>query len=131
MLVVVVVERAQPDRIAASEHFVTTTTGIRKLRVWLTTHNVREVAMESTAQDWKPVWLELEGSFSLRLAQARSTAAPRGRKTDTADAFRIARRLLADDLTVSFVPDAEQRRWRLFAQPHAIDRRPHTDPKSD
>jgi hypothetical protein len=35
---------------------------------------------------------------------------------DFADAQRIVRRLLADDLTISFVPEAEQRRWRLLTR---------------
>ena len=35
---------------------------------------------------------------------------------DFADAKRIVRRLLADDLTISFVPEAEQRRWRLLTR---------------
>jgi transposase len=35
---------------------------------------------------------------------------------DFADTKRIVRRLLADDLTISFVPEAEQRRWRLLTR---------------
>jgi transposase len=35
---------------------------------------------------------------------------------DFADAKRIVRRLLADDLTISLVPEAEQRRWRLLTR---------------
>jgi hypothetical protein len=35
---------------------------------------------------------------------------------DFADAKRIVRRLLADDLTIGFVPEAEQRRWRLLTR---------------
>jgi transposase len=50
------------------------------------------------------------------LAQARSTRARRGRKWDQADARRIAKRLLAGDLTVSFVPPPEQRDWRLLSR---------------
>jgi len=71
--------------------------------------------MESTAQYWKPVWLALEGSFRLHLAQARSNLAPRGRKTDFRDAERMVRRLLSGDLALSFVPSAEQCQWRLLA----------------
>ena len=56
--------------------------------------------MESTAQYWRPVWMALEDEFSLTLTQARATRAPRGRKQDLADARRIAKRLLADDLTL-------------------------------
>jgi transposase len=72
--------------------------------------------MESTAQYWRPVWIALEGHFRLPLAQPRSTLAPRGRKSDFADALRIVRRLLAEDLTLSYVPDREQRQWRTMTR---------------
>ena len=72
--------------------------------------------MESTAQYWRPVWMALEGQFTLTLAQARSTRAPRGRKWDKADAQRIAKRLLSGDLTVSYVPSPEQGDWRLLTR---------------
>jgi len=61
------------------------------------------------------VWLGLEGRFRLQLAQARSNPAPKGRKSDYRDALRIVRRMLANDLTLSFVPPAEQRIWRIWA----------------
>jgi hypothetical protein len=32
-----------------------------KVAVWLKERGVQEVAMESTAEYWKPVWMELEG----------------------------------------------------------------------
>lgn len=82
---------------------------------WLQERNVSEVVMESTAQYWKPVWLDLEPHLGkLHLAQAYSNRAPRGRKNDFLDAKRLARRLLAGELTLSFVPCAEQRLWRTM-----------------
>jgi transposase len=76
-----------------------------------------EVVMESTAQYWKPVWLDLEPHFAkLHLAQAQSNRAPKGRKNDFLDAKRLARRLLAGELMLSFVPDAEQRTWRTLTR---------------
>ena len=73
--------------------------------------------MESTAQYWKPIWLELEPHFGrLHLAQAHSNRAPRGRKHDFADAQRLTRRLVAGELILSFVPDAEQRGWRTLTR---------------
>jgi transposase len=58
------------------------------------------------------VWLELEPHVpKLHLAQAHSNRAPKGRKNDFGDAKRLARRLLAGELLLSFVPDAEQRMW--------------------
>lgn len=84
---------------------------------WLREQGVSEVVMESTAQYWKPVWLDLEPHFSkLHLAQAYSNRAPKGRKNDFRDAKRLARRLLAEELILSFVPDPEQRIWRTLAR---------------
>lgn len=84
---------------------------------WLREREVMEVVMESTAQYWKPVWLDLERHFGkLHLAQAQSNRAPKGRKNDFLDAKRLARRLLAGELMLSFVPDAEQRMWRTLTR---------------
>jgi transposase len=84
---------------------------------WLRERGVTEVVMESTAQYWKPIWMDLEPHFAkLHLAQAHSNRAPRGRKNDFRDAQRLARRLLADELILSFVPDAEQRMWRTLTR---------------
>lgn len=84
---------------------------------WLQEHSVTEVVMESTAQYWKPVWLDLECHFpKLHLAQAHSNRAPKGRKNDFGDAKRLARRLLAGELLLSFVPAPEQRTWRTLTR---------------
>src|SRR6266852_1415438 len=84
---------------------------------WLKERGVTEVVMESTAQYWKPVWLDLELHFEkLHLAQAHSNRAPKGRKNDFRDAKRLARRLLAGELMLSFVPEAEQRMWRTLTR---------------
>jgi transposase len=84
---------------------------------WLQERDVQEVVMESTAQYWKPVWMDLEPHFGkLHLAQAHSNRAPKGRKNDFADAKRLARRLLAGELLLSFVPAAEQRTWRTLTR---------------
>ena len=84
---------------------------------WLRERGVTEVVMESTAQYWKPVWLDLEPHFAkLHLAQAHSNRALKGRKNDFRDAKRLARRLLAGELILSFVPDAEQRMWRTLSR---------------
>ena len=48
----------------------------------------------------------------LHLAQAKSNRAPKGRKNDFADAERLVKRLVAQELTLSFVPGPEQRLWR-------------------
>jgi hypothetical protein len=54
------------------------------------------------------------GHPALQLAQAFSNRAPRGRKHDFRDAERLVRRLLAEELILSFVPQPEQRAWRMM-----------------
>ena len=99
ILVVVVLNSSAPDRDHATARFGTAHQQRQELVEFLRFHQVSHVAMESTAQYWRPVWMDLEGEFPLTLAQARSTHAPRGRKQDLSDARRIARRLLSGDLT--------------------------------
>jgi transposase len=104
---------------------------LRELADWFNAHQVEEVVMESTAQYWRPVWGTLEQYWqplrknqegadqvagSLHLAQAQSNRAPRGRKNDFADAERLVKRLVAQELILSFVPSAEQRLWRTVTR---------------
>jgi transposase len=103
---------------------------LRLLSEWLIEQQVEEIVMESTAQYWTPVWGALERywkptcqqregaepmSGTLHLAQALSNRGQRGRKNDFRDAERLVKRLVAQELTLSFVPDAEQRLWRSVA----------------
>src|SRR5215471_21093438 len=53
-------------------------------------------------------------SGKLHLAQALSNRGRRGRKKDFRDAERLVKRLVANELTLSFVPDVEQRLWRTI-----------------
>jgi len=81
---------------------------------WLGCSSIR---CGKTAQYWTPVWLDLEPHFEkLQLAQTQSNRAPKGRKNDFRDAKRLARRLLAGELMLSFVPEPEQRTWRLMTR---------------
>ena len=104
---------------------------LRVLSEWLIEQQVEEVVMESTAQYWKPVWGALERfwkamcqsregagrmSGTLHLAQALSNRGRRGRKTDFRDAERLVKRLVSQELVLSFVPDAEQRLWRTLTR---------------
>lgn len=116
MLAVVVAVVGEQKIEYRQRKFGTTSRELEQLAAWLREQQVSEVAMESTAQYWRPVWMVLEGQFRLHLAQPRSTQAPRGRKSDFADAKRIVRRLLAEDLTLSYVPDREQRQWRTMTR---------------
>lgn len=96
--------------------FGTTASERQRLLEWLQEREVQEAVMESTAQYWKPIWYGLEGHLQLHLAQAFSNRAPRGRKRDFRDAERLARRLVAQELFLSFVPPPEQRVWRTITR---------------
>jgi len=102
---------------------------LQLLSQWLVEQKVEEVVMESTAQYWKPPWSALERywkpssqnregagkmSGTLHLAQALSNRGRRGRKKDFRDAERLVKRLVSQELTLSFVPDGEQRLWRTL-----------------
>jgi len=104
---------------------------LRLLAEWLIEREVEEAVMESTAQYWKPIWQALERywkptcqkrqgagpmSGTLHLAQAHSNRGRRGRKRDFPDAERLVKRLVAQELTLSFVPNAEQRLWRTVTR---------------
>jgi transposase len=128
MLAVVVADVAVEGEYSFVRRMVGTSPDqLRELAAWLVTHEVEEVVMESTAQYWRPVWEALERYWqprrqhregagpmcgTLHLAQAQSNQGPRGRKKDFPDAERLVRRLVAQELTLSFVPDADQRLWR-------------------
>lgn len=98
----------------------------RLLGEWLVEQGVAEVVMESTAQYWRPVWQALErywqgsggesAAGKLHLAQARSNRGRPGRKRDMEDAERLVKRLVAQELVLSYVPDSEQRLWRTVCQ---------------
>src|SRR5256885_10729252 len=104
---------------------------LRVLSEWLIEQQVEEVVMESTAQYWKPVWGALERywkpscqsregagrmSGTLHLAQALSNRGRRGRKRDFRDAERLVKRLVSQELTLRFVPHAEQCLWRTLTR---------------
>ena len=112
VLMAVVVDASTPEEKPARRRFVTMPSELHRLLTWLREQGVEEAVMESTAQYWRSVWLELEPHMRLHLAQAFSNRAPRGRKHDFKDAERLVRRLIADELILSFVPSGEQRNWR-------------------
>src|SRR6267378_4762313 len=104
---------------------------LQRLAQWLCQLEVEEVVMESTAQYWKPVWAALERywkperqkrvgarkmSGKLHLCQAKSNRGRRGRKNDFGDGERMIKRLVAQELILSFVPDPEQRLWRTVTR---------------
>jgi transposase len=132
MLAVVVADVEVEDEYEFERRpFSTSPQQLRALAEWLIQQEVEETVMESTAQYWRPVWEALERywrpacqqrqnagpmSGSLHLAQALSNRGRRGRKRDFPDAERLVKRLVAQELTLSFVPDAEQRLWRTVTR---------------
>ena len=88
LLVVSIADPAKPDVVLQSRRFGTGSAELQHLSAWLCQYGVVPAVMESTAQYWKPVWMELEPHMQLHLAQAQSNKAPKGRKSDLADAKR-------------------------------------------
>jgi hypothetical protein len=114
------------------------------LTEWLVEQKIQEVVMESTAQYWRPAWhwsgigkRNAKGGKALDRCPERciwlkhSRIASRGRKKDMdkvlvaggappagqiADAERLLKRLVSQELILSFVPDAEQRLWRTVVR---------------
>ena len=132
MLAVVVADVAvEGDWQFERRQFGTSPTELRVLAAWCCEREVEEVVMESTALYWRPVWEALERDWqpvrraraetgptagALHLAQAQSNHGPRGRKQDFPDAERLVKRLVAQELILSFVPDVTQRLWRTVTR---------------
>jgi transposase len=129
MLAVVIADvGVEGEYVFERRRFGTTPSELRALAEWFVAQEVEEAVMESTAQYWRPVWAALErhwrprlrerdgaGASSagiLHLAQAQSNRGAAGRKKDFPDAERLVKRLVAQELRLSFVPDGEQRLWR-------------------
>jgi transposase len=132
MLAVVVADVAGEGEYKFTRRKFGTTPGeLHVLAQWLVQQEVEEVVMESTAQYWRPVWGTLERywrparqqregaskmSGTLHLCQAKSNHGPRGRKNDFLDGERMIKRLVAQELVLSFVPDPEQRLLRTVTR---------------
>jgi transposase len=128
MLAVVIADVAvEGDYVFERRRFGTSPSELRALAEWFVAQEVEEAVMESTAQYWRPVWAALErhwrarlrqrdgaraNSGILHLAQAQSNRGAAGRKRDFPDAERLVKRLVAQELRLSFIPDGEQRLWR-------------------
>jgi transposase len=132
MLAVVIADVAAEGEYSFERRkFGATPAELQRLARWLVEQEVQEAVMESTAQYWRAVWATLEQYWmpvmqrregagpmagKLHLAQALSNRGPRGRKDDFRDAERLVRRLVAQELVLSFVPDPEQRLWRTVTR---------------
>jgi hypothetical protein len=60
VLMVVVVDASTPEEKPVRRRFVTMPSELHRLLMWLREQGVEEAVMESTAQYWRSVWLELE-----------------------------------------------------------------------
>lgn len=60
VLMVVVVDTSTRPEKPARRRFVTMPSELHRLLTWLREQEVEEAGMESTAQYWRSVWLELE-----------------------------------------------------------------------
>jgi transposase len=96
--------------------FGTFTRDLERLRDWLMSYNVQEVAMESTGVFWIPVWNVLERfadrTFALTLINPQHARALRGRKSDRLDCERIAELHQYGLLQGSFIPPRPVRELR-------------------
>src|SRR5258707_14671581 len=104
---VVVMDARTPESKPERRRYTSMPDELRRLSRWLQEQGVEEAVMESTAQYWRSVWLELEPHMCLHLAQAFSNRAPRGRKHDFKDAERLGRRVIAKGRILRFVPGGE------------------------
>ena len=106
--------RGQAEAHIEEQVFGTFTQELERLRAWLKTHKVRQVAMESTGVYWIPVWnvLERGNRFTLTLVNPATVRALQGQKTDRIDARRIAEYLQYGLLRGSFIPPKPIRELR-------------------
>lgn len=92
--------------------FSTHTADLLALADWLSSLGVTHVAMESTAEYWKPLYNLLEASFTVLVVNAQHIKTVPGRKTDVKDAEWIADLLRHGLLKASFIPLLPQRDLR-------------------
>ena len=89
--------------------FETMTADLLRLHDWLSEWEVKQVALESTADYWKPVFNILEAGFEVILVNAQHVKKVPGRKTDATDAEWLAELMLHGLLRASFIPAKPQR----------------------
>jgi transposase len=98
------------DRVVWETMTFSTMTGeLLKLNDWLNEWAVEQVALESTADYWKPVFNILEEDFEVILVNSHHVKKVPGRKTDADDAEWLAELMLHGLLRPSFIPAKPQR----------------------
>jgi transposase len=103
-------EKGKP--IKETRTFGTMTDDLLAMSDWLMHNGVTHVAMESTAEYWKPIYNILEDNFEVWLVNAQHIKAVPGRKTDVKDSEWIAELLRYGLIRASFVPPEGQRELR-------------------
>jgi transposase len=104
---------SEDERMAwETKTFGTMTTELLELYDWLQEWECTHVAMESTADYWKPVFNLLEGAFEVILVNAQHVKHVPGRKTDAQDSEWLAELLAHGLLKASFIPPKPQRELR-------------------
>jgi len=98
------------------------TDDLLKMLDWLMKEGCQQVAMESTASYWKPVYNLLEAAgMPTMIVNAKHIKNVPGRKTDVKDAEWIADLLRHGLLKGSFIPSQEQRELReLIRYRHSL-----------
>jgi transposase len=92
--------------------FGTMTVELRARSDWLLACGCTHVAIESTGDDWKPVFNILEGSGEVWLVNAQHVKAVPGRKTAVKDAAWLAELLPHGLLRARFIPPVAPRERR-------------------
>lgn len=93
--------------------FGATTRELLEMTQWLEEGGCEQVAMESTASYWKPLYNILESAgLGAMVVNARHMKAVPGRKTDATDSEWIADLLQHGLLRASFIPDKARRELR-------------------
>ena len=93
--------------------FGATTRELLEMTEWLSEGGCEQVAMESTASYWKPLYNILEAAdLNAMVVNAQHMKAVPGRKTDVNDAEWIADLLQHGLLRASFIPDKARRELR-------------------
>jgi len=112
VVVAIIVQKADGSWHLERRSFRTMTADLLELSDWLMSHEITHVAMESTAEYWKPIFNILEPNFEVILVNAQHLSKVPGRKTDQSDAEWIAELMQHGLLKASFIPPVGQRELR-------------------
>jgi transposase len=92
--------------------FGTATQELLALADWLTCMGITHIAMESTGEFWKPIYILLDATFTVLVVNAQHIKTVPGRKTDVKDAEWIADLLRHGLLKGSLIPPLPHRDLR-------------------